>query len=262
MTFQNFSAGLIKTRDLDPDYLVMKAVVQEKGLNPNEVLGWIILKCFVYNTVAEYKILFEGKPLDGYTNYGQERVKNKRNTAKQMPKLTEGFKVPERVLDGAIWEYSDFKAHVTSFPGMGDWGAWKMADLLERVMGLPISFANVDFRTAYKFPLKGLCRVNGESDLYVSQLSDDLVYHSFMRACVLQLGPVNEMEAPGGRRVINIQEIETCLCKYHSFLGGHYRVGHDILSLMRRMEQNKINLPKSIKAEFEEIKSGLEGPIK
>lgn len=252
MTFQNFSAALISSGDLDPDYLVLKEIAKQHNFSKEETLNWILHKLFIYDTASEYKVIFQGADIER-VRLGAERRKNKQNTVKQLNAVLEGFHLPAPVWNGeADYPYSAFKADVTKFAGIGDWAAWKLADLLENVMGIKINFNNVDFRSAYQFPLKGLCRVNDEADDYVSKLSDDLTYNVFMHCAIKQLGFVNDFVTPCGQRKINMQEIETCLCKYHSYLSGHYKIGQDSRHLVERFAQEKIRLPENIVKHFEQ----------
>ncbi len=236
MNFQQFSAALIKTQDLDPDYVYLRKILEDSE-QFDKVL-WAQHKVFIYDTASEYMYLLRNKPLD-QLHYGAERRKNKRNTAQQLDKFISGFR-----LENMPKDYPGAREYLLQFPGMGDWAAWKFCDLLERVADIKIDFSQVDFRTAYKYPLKGLCRVNDESDDFIGKLSDNLTYETFMWSAQKKLGQIMDWQAPPhGGRTINIQEIETCLCKYHSYLGGHYKVGQDTLHLIQRFKAEGLEIP-------------------
>lgn len=245
MSFKDFSAALITTGDLDPDYLVLKEHAADTNMTSEDLFRWIILKVFVYDTASEMSIMYFNKDFDEVV-YGAERRKNKRNTVKQMNDVINKFDAS--ILAGGI-HYRDFKKYVTQFPGIGPWAAWKMADLLERVMEININFT-VDFREAYEFPLKGLLRVNGYTDDDMPMLKEGQAYARMMDAAIKSLGPVWSYEAPCGRRTLNLQELETCLCKYHSHLGGHYNVGQDTRHLMHRMKAEGHKMPSNVEAHF------------
>jgi hypothetical protein len=93
--------------------------------------------------------------------------------------------------------------------------------MLERLDLLRVRFEPEDIFSLYDSPRKGAEEVARE----LGYGGPD-PYTFAYRAMVRELG---HMQAPPRyERRINIQEIETCLCKYHSHLGGHYEVGKDI----------------------------------
>ena len=109
---------------------------------------------------------------------------------------------------------------VRSWPQFGPWIAFKAADMLERVMGIPVQF-DPKIGLMYEEPRKALHMVidqppgtefNTVADAYAS-LSD------YFR---LKLAP------PAMDRRCGPQEVETVLCKWKSYMGGHYYIGKDI----------------------------------
>lgn len=236
MTFKEFSAALIKTQDLDPDYVFLREILKDEPLH-NKII-WAQTKIFIYDTASEYQYLHGKKTLDQVV-YGSERRKNKRNTEKQLNYFINGFKI-----EYLPREYTEARKYLTGYGGIGDWAAWKFCDLLERVCDIHIDFSQVDFRDAYEYPLRGLCRVNGEPDSFVEHLSDTPTYEMFMYMAENELGQIrNWMAPPKMDRPINIQEIETCLCKYHSYLQGHYFIGKDTAHLIKRFKEEGIEVP-------------------
>jgi len=237
MTFKEFSRELILSGDLDPDYLVMLHI--GKTMTFDEIMRWIKLKIFVYDTASELNLM-NGVSWDEL-KFGAERVKSKGRSKEYFDHFDQNFR-----LSDLPFKYDEAAKYLKMFPGIGSWAAWKFCDLLERVAGIEIDFSDVDFRIAYDYPLKGLCRVNGEPDSFVPNLKDRLTYEAFMHSALLQLGDVKNLEAPGGGRTINIQEVETCLCKYHSHLQGRYTLGKDTVHLARRFKEEGLEFPKGL----------------
>ena len=52
-------------------------------------------------------------------------------------------------------------------------------------------------------------------------------------------GVLESLAPPEYEREINMQEIETCLCKYHSYYHGHYKAGEDIERLHMRIDKTE-----------------------
>ncbi len=134
--------------------------------------------------------------------------------------------------------------------GFGPWASWKALDLLDCVMKYRFNLDGIDFRVAYEFPLKGLLMVNKlPEDL--SLLDDDKKYRRCMDTVYKMLGDVLTMKnvPHNDGRGVRLNEIETLLCKYHSYMHGHYEPGEDIARLVRNVrnspykEINKFPLP-------------------
>lgn len=109
-----------------------------------------------------------------------------------------------------------------TWPQFGPWISFKAADMLERVLGVPVAFPN-SILTLFKDPLKAaemLVNVSGENwegeGCTPQECADEL------------LSQLQHLRAPGATdRPVNIQEVETVLCKWKSARGGHYHIGLD-----------------------------------
>lgn len=106
--------------------------------------------------------------------------------------------------------------------GFGPWIAFKIADMLERVFEYPVDFSNCAL-SMYTEPVKGAvlaCEKWGEPQgTFVSSVT-----HAVDRL-MAQFGDFVAPPRPG--RFVDIQEIETILCKWKSHMKGHYYVGKD-----------------------------------
>jgi hypothetical protein len=132
--------------------------------------------------------------------------------------------------------------------GFGPWISFKIADMLERVKEIPITFNN---GVAFMFdePAKAADLVWEQTVARVANLEPDLT--AIADGAKKRLTPTNfhnivvellEEEfasyraPPRGDRPINIQEIETVLCKYKAHINGHYEVGKDIKEIRHGLE--------------------------
>lgn len=105
------------------------------------------------------------------------------------------------------------------WPQFGPWIAFKAADMLERVLGVPVEFSN-DILTMYKDPKEG------------AEMAAEILGIAPQGVANLMSFAYNDIKAPGynGRdnaRMCNIQEVETVLCKFKSMRKGHYYLGKD-----------------------------------
>lgn len=107
---------------------------------------------------------------------------------------------------------------VGAWPQFGPWIAFKAADMLERVLGVPVEFSN-DIITMYKDPREG-----------AEMAAPLLGFQTPQEASDHLLDALGSLPAPGAesrRRNVNVQEVETVLCKWKSARKGHYFIGKD-----------------------------------
>ena len=119
---------------------------------------------------------------------------------------------------------SDVTQRVSAWPQFGPWIAFKAADMIERVLGVPVQFPADDI-IMYREPRAAL-------DILVNDRGGTAGNH-FARL----LNRFHNRPAPPAMdRACGPQEIETICCKWKSYLGGHYYVGKDTLELRHGMQ--------------------------
>ena len=133
--------------------------------------------------------------------------------------LSAAYPSPESAVDACGGtSFADVSARVRAWPFFGPWIAFKVADMLERVLGVPVDFSDCALGV-YKEPAAGASLVAS-----LEGLPDDV---EIVTAWLLdRLG--FRKAPPRYDRPINIQEAETVLCKFKSHYKGHYPVGKDV----------------------------------
>lgn len=241
-----FGRQLITTRDLDPVYVVLF----EAKLQKEELCKWLLAYwCFYHMGTACW--ITEAKTLPMYwrnmlvaagtKDYprGSERRHFRGEQAtKAVTELTS--KVPVSLVDYLAWGkdknkppiLSEVMNRVKELRGFGEWIAFKVADMLERLGFASIKFERDDVFSMFEAPREGaklLAEVEGkqlptERDIYT------WAYNQLYRKLgVLKAPPTYE-------RRINIQEIETILCKWKSHMNGHYPPGKDVHEVQKALE--------------------------
>lgn len=122
---------------------------------------------------------------------------------------------------------------IGAWPQFGPWIAFKAADMLERVLAVPVAFPN-ELITLFKDPKEG-----AEMMSTLMDPNDDLGIGPQDVVSIL-LHAYEDMLAPGHRdsgRTCNIQEVETVLCKWKSGVKGHYYIGKDTDDHRRELRQ-------------------------
>jgi hypothetical protein len=126
---------------------------------------------------------------------------------------------------------------VQTYKAFGPWIGFKIADMVDRVLGIPVTFDNAavfmfkdpekaammlwEQRYGHQYPAgtkpKREVILNGVTDYLIKTFSD------------LKAPPFDD-------RPINIQEVETVLCKWKSHMNGHYPLYNDIDEIQTGLE--------------------------
>lgn len=232
-----FGEALIKTGDLDPIYI---ALLEAKL--PLDQLKRLLLAYFCFYHLGASAFISE---MEGETFWqvmeiaarnklcgpdeissdirherwprGAERRHFRGDKCVEAIRKLESFGQPERFVGvihdmGKLVTLQSVMSSIQIFPLFGPWIAFKVADMLERILGTPIEFPN-DLTLLYKEPRAALDMLNVPADF----ANDQLLNH------------FKKFKAPPRyERPCQINETETVLCKWKSSLGGNYWVGKDI----------------------------------
>lgn len=217
--FVDFSNQLIVSNDIDPDYIFIKNFREEFG--EQEAFEIVKKKLLIYN--LRFELLYHiGAIVESEIKFGSERQKQKNNFLKwynglrhlRLDALQKFNKV----------DYLIFKREFSKLNGMGAWASWKCADILDKVFNIKMIYAHDVFLSAYEYPIKGLLMLNNtEEDVKI--YSNKAVFNrhmSFAKTLSVQITKEGIWNAE------NVLELETLLCKYHSFKHNKYRIGQDI----------------------------------
>lgn len=256
MGVREFGDRLITTRDLDPVYV---GVVGAKLPEP-QLCRWLLAYWCFYHVGAASWLSELADPIDywSYMHLAAENDLKPRSVRggtgpafDRWPRASErrhfrGQKCVNSVLwlktvflepEGAVKSLSSrvtdkaVMEAVCNWPMFGPWIAFKAADMMERVYGARVEFDR-NLGLMYEEPRRGL-------DMWVAQEKEDPSYNpndpiDAKTVYGWALTYFNKHPAPpireedGTLRRCGPQEVETVLCKWKSYLGGHYHVGKDI----------------------------------
>lgn len=242
-----FGRQLITTRDLDPVYVVL----QETKLPINKLCDWLLAYwCFYHMGTACWIAEAKTVPMywrnmltaAGSKEYPRGTERRHFRGEQAIKAVTElSGKVPRELVDYLAWgnnvrlpypTLSEVMGRVKELRGFGEWIAFKVADMLERLNFGPIIFKSDDVFSMFEAPREGakmLAEAEGK------QLPDEKATYTwaynqiYRKLGILKAPPRNE-------RRINIQEIETILCKWKSHMNGHYPVGKDVHEVQKALE--------------------------
>lgn len=225
ITYQDFGIDLLSTFDLDPLYpMVLRVGLDERTLKRWLLAYWCYYAAGAASYIAEQKDFYRAM-YDGIPKYprGHERRHFRGDAAMRGIAGLQSFGSPERVVDAMIC-HNSFQAisrAAQSFPQFGPWIAWKIADMTERVLCQPVDFGDAELGV-YRDPVKGAAL------LWYGDQHHEIDMDTLHEVVELSLGLFADYMAPPFLdRPVNIQEIETILCKFKSHYNGHYPLGND-----------------------------------
>jgi hypothetical protein len=257
LSIEEFGARLIESQDLDPVY----TVVHHAKLDPDHLRRWELaywmsynagvvsyiserqdgdfwdaMKTFATNTVPA--------PTGGRWPRGRER-RHYRGVAgeKSVAWLAEKYPHPEDAvkwlevppIDSQGYPYRLLASKVQEWPLFGPWIAFKVGDMLERLNGIQLDFSGSDI-AFFSSPQKA-AKQWVEQDSRYTGVKFDRVGTYVMEACVhIEKALGDRLAPPRFERKINLQEIETVLCKWGSHMNWHYPIGIDTVELKEALE--------------------------
>lgn len=258
MSCYDFGRRLIETNDLDPVYVVLWHSGLDEGGRPNALCRWLLAYwCFYHAGTASWILdapeviptslnqywsrMWEAAGSKAYPR-GHERRhfrgENARNSIgflynQGINNLFSPLIVGPGVVDSKTgnrpvrsFRVSDVMSYVQTWTGFGPWIAFKVADMLERLNLSPVQFDDAAM-FLFDSPREG-ARMLWDTE----HTRPPTPGEAEREAVDLILNELGSIPAPPRyERPINAQEAETVLCKWKSYMKGHYRLGEDIESL-------------------------------
>lgn len=250
-----FGRHLIESEDLDPVYCALNKM----ELPHDQLCRWLIAYwCLYHCGAASYLSELEGSnfwrgllmaahneeptPIGGRWPRGHERRHFRGLAAtKAVRVLHERYgEAPEAMVDyiaEAAPSYEAVAQRAQEHPLFGPWISFKIADMVERVLGCKVDFDQAAV-FMFKDPVKAaliLWRQKMGLSEYVKPKREDLAIQSVVNYLT---GEFKDMMAPPlYDRAIGLQEVETVLCKWKSHLNGHYPLENDLWEISTGLQE-------------------------
>lgn len=253
LSIEAFGSELLRSGDLDPIYIALVQARRSGAFSEAQLLRWLLAYvCYYHAGVACHLSEFkdpaafwaeferaaanvEETPAGGRWPRGHERRHFRGKIAMDSLEGLRGrYANPEDfmryVARGA--QPVPFRAvseRTQEHRGFGPWIGFKVADLVDRVLGVPVAFDEAavfmfkdpekaammlwEQREGHKYPdgarPKREVILRGVTDYLINYFRDFAA-------------------PPFADRPVNIQEVETILCKWKSHMNGHYPINNDI----------------------------------
>jgi len=252
-----FGQALLAAGDLDPVY----ECLHRASLPDNQLRRWLLAYWCLYHTgaasyVSEYggchfwqKMMLAAQntapsPIGGRWPRGRERRYFRGEASvRAVDQLAADWPNPEHLVNylcltepgQGVLPYQELRRKVVELPLFGPWIAFKVGDMLERVLAVPVDFFQADVMMFEQPRLAAL--------ILYHQLTGEDVNKADQEAAVKKSAGYllkafrNHPAPPRGERPCNIQEIETILCKWKSHRNGHYPVGNDVREVRHALSE-------------------------
>lgn len=259
LSIEDFGRALLETGDLDPVYIALAKVewpeVQRKRFL---VAYWLFYHpgaaCYMSQShpasahpgidfwvwvdrAARNEI---ASPIgDRWPRASERRHFRGDKAVRAVEELKRRFPGGHELVDliaSAAPDYNRVFNFVCSLPQFGPWMAWKIADMLERCMGVHVDF-NIDGMTMFDDPKQAALMLARQR----VGLPDNAKFKdpaaTVRRVVEHLIEHFSGFSAPPAHdRPVGYQEAETILCKWKSHMNGHYPVGKDCREIREGLE--------------------------
>jgi Amino acid:DNA transferase len=249
-TIQEFGSHLLLTGDLDPLYIALYNL----HLDRFKLRRWLFAYWCCYHAGASSYLSektgttywtelhrmaanLESCPIGGRWPRGHERRHFRGKKAVEAVEAYQSrFPQPEELV---IWiekvgpRFSDIRKRILELPQFGPWIAFKVADMLERVAEVSVDFNRSDV-LMFEQPYKSALEIADHYEL--ERTSDDEAVRRVCDILLAHFGSRNHAP-PRNDRPVNIQEVETILCKWKSHRNGSYPLGNDSKEISHGLRQ-------------------------
>lgn len=269
---EDFGKHLLRTYDLDPIYVALHRARISGAYSDDQLSRWLIAYwCYYHAGAASYLSQFEGHafwlamltaaenkperpaPTGGRWPRGSERRHFRaRNAETSVVSLAAAYDPPERMVArivapdpvGQPLSFKTVSDRAQAHVGFGPWIGFKIADMVDRVLGV-----RVDFDTAavfmFKDPEKAAMMLWEQREGHRYPEGTKPKREAILSAVTNHLTQsFKDYRAPPfGDRPVNIQEVETILCKWKSHMNGHYPLWNDVDEINAGLDEWKDTCP-------------------
>ena len=229
-----FANNLFETEDLDPVYVGLVRL----ELSPGQLAAWLLSYWCFYHSGVSCKLTESHNYWDDMIQYagmqaaprGTERRHFRGQKAVEaVYYLQRRYRTPLNAMEDLAsgdQTFQDISQRVQQWPLFGPWIAFKVADMLERCAKVPVDFSNCEL-SMYSEPTKGAVLISQQQG-----------WSPLVRKVCQNLGLIHigRKAPPTYDRFVNIQEIETILCKFKAHWNGHYPLGKDTIEVCHALK--------------------------
>lgn len=246
MSIEEFGKGLLGTNDLDPIYVMLHGAYKNGAMTRDQLEAWCFAYWCFYHSGTCSAIVSAPDFWDAMAeaadnpcklwSRGTERRHFRGDKCTQAVAWLRGrYDTPGEAIEAVTAPtFTAISNKVQVWPQFGPWIAFKVADMMERVLEIPVVFNSTGLHI-YRDPVKGAWMLAEEKQdagaLAVSPKARTEWAINYL------VNYFKDYKAPPlYDRSINVQEAETILCKWKSHRNGHYPMGNDTHEIRKHLE--------------------------
>lgn len=222
-SYLNFAHRLFELEDADPGYMALARVKWSTSKKLRFVAAW----CTYYHPgIAAAACEYTGKKFWDYlfsvyktAPRASERRHFRGQAGLKALRIWER-QTPESLIDDMFGStYFEVRKNLKHVPQYGDYFAWKIADVQDRVFKLKCDFTGAEMYSP-KVPQEGAIMIarSHPNIALRAELTVPRVYDTIIR----YLNRLGHDAPPWYDRPVNVQEAETVCCVFHQYAGGSY----------------------------------------
>lgn len=261
LSVPEFGSQLLCSGDLDPVYYAMDYAREHVS---QEKLCRLLLAYWCFYHLGTAAVMAESKDfwaamITAAVNAGdpkpwprgaERRHFRGAQAVSAVKELAARYKTAQDAVAGFVgkppYTFASVNAAAQRHRGFGEWIGFKIADMAERVLRLPVDFSDCQL-TLYKDPRQGAAMIyykglqpDAQSLKYNvapwEYPAEDAEVKLTVDRWVKFFRKRNVYAPPHRDRHVGVQEIETIFCKYKSHAKGHYPLMKDTHEIKRALE--------------------------
>jgi len=252
-----FGSQLLTTQDLDPVYVALVGVMRKNLWTVDQVKRWLVAYWCIYHSGLAchismsdrdrfWDLLYEAtenitpSPLgDRWPRTPPRRHWRGKKATDAVTALRKRYKKPEDMVDYIIGDtnfaspttFKSVTKRVQEHPMFGPWIGFKIADMIERVLGQPVDFDHAAV-FMFKDPVKAVLKLWRHHTGYGKTAKPKDMDSVIIQTVDWLIEAFKDFKAPPLLdRPPNVQEIETILCKWSHHMGGFYPLMADTIQI-------------------------------
>ncbi|ACV50131.1 conserved hypothetical protein [Delftia phage PhiW-14] len=233
----NYTEAISKTWDIDPTYNAIHGAMKDMGeAKTHRVLAGMAL---YYHLGFSCQLAEQSTDENFWDVLGNNYEGTKRGTERRyfrgeqgrasLKYIKDNYKTPTDFLLGLHRDkYSDLLKAFGPVPAFGPYFVWKMGDIYDRILGMPIQADNCIEHLPSE-PFKGMELVRKEMIARGDASFADYTPQQMFEYMESQTNKLGLIAPPAGDRLLDIREIETAMCGLKHFYTGTDYVGKDLV---------------------------------
>ena len=262
LSIEEFGAHLLSTGDLDPIYIALSKM----ELDQRQLSRWLVAYWCFYHAGAACHLsdssdaMFWGKLYEAAENVvptpvntrwprgherrhfrGQQGLDAVKSLQERHPSgpadMVAGF--PALLGGRPSVPFSEISRRAQEERGFGPWISFKIGDMLDRLGIVPVSFDQAEV-FMFKDPTEAALKLwRMKAGLNEDAQPKDRIGAITQVVDYLRMTFKDYTAPPTHERMVDLQEIETILCKWKSSCNGHYPPQNDTIEIRQGLEQWK-----------------------